>query len=75
MHKLILIMRKHKMRHSLLKNRMGEPILPTNTDAVKVSQGSYLLSLILGWKLYWTENALKDVTGQMLGSKILLVLN
>jgi len=68
-------MRKHKMRHFLLKNRVGKPILTKNIDDIKVSQDSYPLSLILGWKLYWRENALKDMTGQMLGSRILLILN
>lgn len=55
-----------------IKKQGGEPILTKNTDDIKVSQGSYSLSLILGWELSWRENSLPDITGQRLGSRILL---
>lgn len=43
------------MRHFLLKNGVEDPILTKNINDTKVSQKSYLLSLILAWKLYCRE--------------------
>lgn len=57
------------MRHCRLKNGVKKPILTKNTEDIKVSQDSYLLSLILGWKLWrkkcseghdWTDARFKD---------------